>query len=98
MGGNEIESGHTGGRPDTASLCARLRVLGRRLASLRRGLDSRAVRRQARGGRPSLQRPTGLSAAGLGRFALVALGFAFGLYYVLTSPYRHDALWLAWAP
>jgi hypothetical protein len=45
-----------------------------------------------------VQRPTGLSAAGLGRFALVALGFAFGLYYVLTSPYRHDALWLAWAP
>lgn len=45
-----------------------------------------------------MQPPTGLSAAGLGRFALVALGFAFGLYYVLTSPYRHDALWLAWAP
>jgi hypothetical protein len=44
-----------------------------------------------------LQQPTRLSAAGLGRFALVALGFAFGLYYGPTSPYRHDALWLAWA-
>jgi hypothetical protein len=39
-----------------------------------------------------------LSAAGPGRFALVALGFAFGLYFVLTSQYRHTALWLAWAP
>jgi len=45
-----------------------------------------------------MQRPAGLSAAGMSRFAVVALGFAFGLWFVLTSPYRHAALWQAWAP
>jgi hypothetical protein len=45
-----------------------------------------------------MQRPDRLSTAAMGRFALVALGFAFGLWFVLTSPYRPAALWQAWAP
>jgi hypothetical protein len=36
--------------------------------------------------------------AALARVAPVGLGFAFGLYFVLTSPFQHDPLWLVWAP
>lgn len=32
------------------------------------------------------------------RWAAVGLGFAFGLYFVLTSPFRHYRLWWVWAP
>lgn len=46
-----------------------------------------------------MQRPTWPSAASIGRFALVALGFAFGLCLALTNPYyRHAPLWSVWAP
>ncbi len=45
-----------------------------------------------------MHRPAGLSAAGMGRFVVVALGFAFGLWFVLSSPYRPAPLWQAWAP
>jgi hypothetical protein len=32
------------------------------------------------------------------RWAAVGLGFGFGLYFVLTSPFRQYRLWLVWAP
>jgi hypothetical protein len=34
----------------------------------------------------------------LARFATVGVGLTFGLYFVFTSPFRHDPLWLVWAP
>ena len=34
----------------------------------------------------------------LTRLAPVGLGFAFGLYFVLSSAYVHASLWLVWAP
>jgi hypothetical protein len=36
--------------------------------------------------------------ATLARFATMGLGVTFGLYFVLTSPFQHDPLWLVWAP
>lgn len=44
-----------------------------------------------------MQRPNRGSVGGVARFAPVALGLAFGLYYVLTSPYRDAPLWVVWA-
>ncbi|MDP8932229.1 MAG: hypothetical protein M3O70_27630 [Actinomycetota bacterium] len=34
----------------------------------------------------------------LTRFLPVALGLGFGIYFVLTSPYRNAPLWSVWAP
>src|SRR5258708_39427916 len=34
----------------------------------------------------------------LTRLAPVGLGFAFGLYFVLSSAYLHASLWPVWAP
>jgi hypothetical protein len=45
-----------------------------------------------------VQRPTVVWLAGLARHAPVGLGLAFGMYFVLTSPYLHAPLWSVWAP
>jgi hypothetical protein len=45
-----------------------------------------------------VQRPNPVSVAGLARLVPVGLGLAFGLWFVLTSPYKHAPLWPVWAP
>jgi hypothetical protein len=44
-----------------------------------------------------VQRPNWIAAAALTRLAAVGLGFAFGMYFVLTSLYRDAPLWSVWA-
>jgi hypothetical protein len=45
-----------------------------------------------------VQRPNPASVAGLARLVPVVLGLAFGLWFVLSSPYRDAPLWPVWAP